>query len=57
MLINKNVENLRKNPLIKNFSKLFGLGVPIATGLMYGSLIFGWHKVNADGDCYAVEYP
>ena len=57
MPINRNVEALKKNPLIISFSKLLGLGVPIASGLMFASLIFGWHQVNADGDCFAVEYP
>ena len=41
--ISGNVKNLMENPIIKTFSKFYGLMLPILTCLMFGSLAFGWH--------------
>jgi len=57
MPINRNLENLKKNKFIKCFGKLFGLLLPIGTGLMFGTIAFGWYRVDQDTNCYAVEYP
>ena len=57
MPINRNLENLKENKIIKCFGRLFGLILPIATGFMFAVIAFGWYRVDEGFNCYAVEYP